>query len=157
SVWEQLGDARARRRALQHSQQILASIAGEVADAPWYDDGWLEKQIKDAATEFDRACNRWRGLDLSATEPIESQHKLSLDPSRSDRDKRRARALREEAEKQRDLLTDRGSAMRGDFYPYRYFASEGFLPGYNFPRLPLSAYIDGRRGRRRAGDEEYLN
>ncbi|MEK8170890.1 hypothetical protein NKH77_19030 [Streptomyces sp. M19] len=28
-----------------------------------------------------------------------------------------------------------------DFFPYRYFASEGFLPGYSFPRLPLAAYI----------------
>ena len=26
---------------------------------------------------------------------------------------------------------------------YRYFASEGFLPGYSFPRLPLSAFIPG--------------
>ena len=30
--------------------------------------------------------------------------------------------------------------MQSDFYSYRYFASEGFLPGYSFPRLPLSAY-----------------
>ena len=26
-----------------------------------------------------------------------------------------------------------------DFYPYRYLASEGFLPGYNFPALPVRA------------------
>ena len=31
--------------------------------------------------------------------------------------------------------------MQSDFYSYRYFASEGFLPGYSFPRLPLSAFI----------------
>jgi hypothetical protein len=29
----------------------------------------------------------------------------------------------------------------GSVYPYRYLASEGFLPGYNFPRLPLRALI----------------
>ncbi len=28
-----------------------------------------------------------------------------------------------------------------EFYPYRYFAAEGFLPGFNFPRLPVRAYI----------------
>ena len=28
-----------------------------------------------------------------------------------------------------------------DFYPYRYLASEGFLPGYNFPRLPVRAFL----------------
>ncbi|MBA3448954.1 MAG: hypothetical protein H0T56_15370 [Pseudaminobacter sp.] len=27
------------------------------------------------------------------------------------------------------------------FYTYRYLATEGFLPGYNFPRLPLYAYV----------------
>src|SRR5262249_31384401 len=36
----------------------------------------------------------------------------------------------------------------------RYFASEGFLPGYSFPRLPLSAFIPARRGRK--GRDEYV-
>jgi very-short-patch-repair endonuclease len=45
--------------------------------------------------------------------------------------------------------------MQSDFYSYRYFASEGFLPGYSFPRLPLSAYIPARRAR---GDQnEFLS
>ena len=36
----------------------------------------------------------------------------------------------------------RGAATAGaDFYTYRYLATEGFLPGYNFPRLPLYAYV----------------
>jgi len=43
-----------------------------------------------------------------------------------------------------------------DFYTYRYLASEGFLPGYNFARLPLSAYIPGRRGAK-AGRDSYLS
>ena len=37
--------------------------------------------------------------------------------------------------------------MNSDFYTYRYLAAEGFLPGYNFPRLPLMAFIPGRRGK----------
>ena len=48
-----------------------------------------------------------------------------------------------------------GSGMgQSDFYTYRYFASEGFLPGYSFPRLPLSAFIPGRRGR--YDEQEFL-
>src|SRR5262249_13178890 len=43
---------------------------------------------------------------------------------------------------------------QSDFYSYRYFASEGFLPGYNFPRLPLSAFIPARKTKQR---EEYLS
>ena len=46
------------------------------------------------------------------------------------------------------------SSLSSDFYTYRYLATEGFLPGYNFPRLPLMAYIpatsDGR------GKQTYL-
>src|SRR6202012_4074692 len=39
-------------------------------------------------------------------------------------------------------LLERGTDSGGsDFYTYRYLATEGFLPGYNFPRLPLYAYI----------------
>jgi hypothetical protein len=33
-----------------------------------------------------------------------------------------------------------------DFYPYRYLASEGFLPGYNFPALPVRAGSRGEKG-----------
>jgi Domain of unknown function (DUF1998) len=39
-------------------------------------------------------------------------------------------------------LLERGTSSSGaDFYTYRYLATEGFLPGYNFPRLPLYAYV----------------
>jgi len=37
-----------------------------------------------------------------------------------------------------DMSND-GDLAQSDFYTYRYFASEGFLPGYSFPRLPLRA------------------
>ncbi len=37
--------------------------------------------------------------------------------------------------------------------PYRYLAIEGFLPGYNFPRLPLYAYVPSGSGK---GSAAYL-
>jgi Domain of unknown function (DUF1998) len=50
-----------------------------------------------------------------------------------------------EAQRQIDLLVGHSNRNRShnefEFYPYRYFAAEGFLPGYNFPRLPVRAYI----------------
>jgi hypothetical protein len=45
------------------------------------------------------------------------------------------------------LLNQSDETGQSDFYPYRYLASDGFLPGYSFPRLPLAAYIPGMRGR----------
>ena len=47
------------------------------------------------------------------------------------------------------------TSCQGDFYPYRYFASEGFLPGYSFPRLPLSAFIPAERRTRNGGEGDY--
>jgi len=61
---------------------------------------------------------------------------------------RLSRAEREEA-KQRErealreieLLLNQGAHTEAEFYPYRYLAGEGFIPGYNFPRLPLRALV----------------
>ncbi|MBD6620558.1 DUF1998 domain-containing protein [Komarekiella sp. 'clone 1'] len=48
-----------------------------------------------------------------------------------------------------DLLvghTQGKSNSQFEFYPYRYFAAEGFLPGFNFPRLPVRAFIPAGEG-----------
>ncbi|NDD65320.1 MAG: DUF1998 domain-containing protein, partial [Acidobacteria bacterium] len=66
--------------------------------------------------------------------------------SRSAEDKRQAKQTRALAEAQISLLTNVGNFTQSDFHSYRYFASEGFLPGYSFPRLPISAFVPARRG-----------
>lgn len=39
-------------------------------------------------------------------------------------------------------ILEKGRATNGsDFYAYRYLATGGLLPGYNFPRLPLYAFV----------------
>ena len=96
---------------------------------------------------FDAACDRWRGLYRSAMAQRDLQNRIIGDVSRKSADKDRAKRLRHEAESQLELLTEATNIAQADFYSYRYFASEGFLPGYNFPRLPLSAYIPARRAR----------
>jgi hypothetical protein len=58
-------------------------------------------------------------------------------------DRRRIKAAQMQASDQISIL-EQGKATNGsDFYSYRYLATEGFLPGYNFPRLPLYAFIPG--------------
>jgi hypothetical protein len=46
-----------------------------------------------------------------------------------------------------ELLRGGSDDKQSDFYTYRYLATEGFLPGYNFPRLPLVAFVSTGRGR----------
>ncbi|HET6447304.1 MAG TPA: DEAD/DEAH box helicase [candidate division Zixibacteria bacterium] len=153
NVLQQLSDPRAQKRGYNRAKRILATIEGELENASWYDDQWLERRLSQAFEQFDRACHRWRGLFQAAREQQRIQNEIARDPSRPEKDKRIARQLRREAETQLSLLTDESSVFQGDFYSYRYFASEGFLPGYNFPRLPLSAYIPARRGMGTAEDE----
>lgn len=124
---------------------ILDGCRDELQEADWYSDGWLDEVLEQVALRFDRACDRWRSLYRSALSQRENQHKIAGDPSRSAVDRALAKRLRAEAEQQMNLLTDVDRLLQSDFYSYRYFASEGFLPGYSFPRLPLSAFIPGRR------------
>lgn len=85
------------------------------------------------------------------------QNRRVLDHSLTEGDRKRAFRRRTQAETQLNLLKNESADNRSvlsDFNPYRYLASEGFLPGYSFPRLPLAAYIPSRGGRH--GDGDYL-
>jgi very-short-patch-repair endonuclease len=133
---------------------VLAAIGPELEQADWWEASWLTHVLEGAAQRFDNACNRWRGLYRSALATIATQTAVITDASKSLPHKNEAKRLRREAEAQLELLTaTSGAGYQSDFYSYRYMASEGFLPGYNFPRLPLSAFIPGRRVRRESRDE----
>jgi very-short-patch-repair endonuclease len=114
----------------------------------------LDDVLSQVGRQFNEACERWRGLYRAALVQANRQQRIILDASRPLADKQQAERLRREAEQQLKLLTETENYSQSDFYTYRYFASEGFLPGYNFPRLPLSAFIPARRTRQR---EEYLS
>ena len=145
----------ARGAARTAATGFLASV--DLAEADWYTDHWLDDTLIQAPLRFDRACDRWRDLYRGALEMRATQNKVIGDASRSPDDRDRARRLRGEAESQLEILRGEGSesTMQSDFYSYRYFASEGFLPGYSFPRLPLSAWIPGRGGP--AKRDDYLS
>lgn len=150
----QLEDSDARLEALEVAEEVLGRVES-IRDASWWSDSWLEEVIKQIPLRFDQACERWRTLYRSAVQQRAEQNRIIGDHSRPEIDRRQATRLRGQAEAQIRLLTDARSAMEGDFYSYRYFASEGFLPGYNFPRLPISAFIPGRR--RAKGRDEFLS
>jgi hypothetical protein len=124
---------------------VLAEIASELSDSGWYGESWIDEVLSGAYAAFEAACERWRTLYRSARSQVDIHTRIINDHARPAADRRRSRGLRAEAEAQVELLTGGEGRSDSDFYTYRYFASEGFLPGYNFPRLPLSAYIPGRR------------
>ncbi|MHC1770190.1 MAG: DEAD/DEAH box helicase [Flexilinea sp.] len=144
-----------RTKAKQKAQAALSDIESELTQTDWWNESWLDSVLSQIDLQFNQACERWRNLYRTAMNQLEVQHKIIKDASRPAQDKRQADRLYQEAKSQLELLTEAENIVQSDFYSYRYFASEGFLPGYSFPRLPLSAYIPARRIR--SQDDEYLS
>jgi ATP-dependent helicase YprA (DUF1998 family)/very-short-patch-repair endonuclease len=140
-----IDNQKARNRAKVKAQKILDTIKPYLEDSDWYTPKWLDEQIDHIGFHFDRACDRWRELFRSARSQAREQGKIVIDVTRTSAEKETAKRLRREAEAQLDLLLDTSVISQSDFYSYRYFASEGFLPGYSFPRLPISAFIPAQR------------
>lgn len=144
-----------RRRARAVVDRVLADVMGDLRRTPWWTDEWLDETIASIPLRFDDACRRWRDLYRAARAQEETQRAISLDASRPQQEREAAQRRRDQAYQQIQLLTGRSDdSVSSDFSSYRYLGSEGFLPGYSFPRLPLTAYIPGRRGA--AGRDEYL-
>ena len=143
-------DPTAQQRAAARAALVLADLDDELQASSWWDPEWVGRAISQAPQAFDRAAERWRELYRTAEADQEEQNRIVIDPTSNKQASQAAKARRQDAEQQMALLTNTTSGTQSDFYPYRYFASEGFLPGYSFPRLPLAAYIPGRH--RASGD-----
>lgn len=153
-VKDRVRSVAAAQQARNRANDLLQALQPYLSNAPWYSEGWLDEVMRGIPHAFENALERWRFLYRTARNQADEQHRIILDHSRP-QDHETAKRLRQEAEAQLKLLTDKQSAVQSDFYSYRYFASEGFLPGYNFPRLPLSAFIPGRRTAQEA--EEFIS
>ncbi|MGW1074240.1 DEAD/DEAH box helicase [Streptomyces sp. NPDC002537] len=150
----QLDSEAARRRAVARAMAVLAPLIEELGFPAWWYDTWIEDTVRGALQLLDERCDRWRRLYRAALAEAAEQHRVIYDLSVDVADRRRAMGRRAEAENQQRLLRNEESEESfSDFYTYRYFASEGFLPGYSFPRLPLAAYIPGQRGEGRLGQK----
>lgn len=144
-----------RAAALVKATALVTSLQAELTTAAWFHDRWVAEVLDQIERSFDSACERWRSLYRSAVRQRELHHRIIGDHARPETERNHSRRLRAQAESQIRLLTEAEGVFEGDFYSYRYFAAEGFLPGYNFPRLPLSAYVPGRRQRR--GRDEFVS
>ncbi len=145
AIAEKLASAELAAAAEARMMRILGSIdehlTGEAA--PWAADRALfaRETATDAFRLFDAAFDRWRELYRGAWEQLQNANRTSEIPRLSAKEREEAKRSHNQAEDQIMLLTRDSSAGSSDFYTYRYLSTEGFLPGYNFPRLPLYAYV----------------
>jgi very-short-patch-repair endonuclease len=145
NVAHNIGLSEARRQAcFEESRRVLGSCEPDITRGEWYSEDWLWQMLRDASRAFDAAFDRWREMYASADRQLQEARAL-IDRAHQTRVPREevheAERREREARRQKDLLCNLEGAGESDFYPYRYLASEGFLPGYNFPRLPIRAYV----------------
>ena len=128
-------------------RRVIGDFAGELEGMPnaWYTDDWVDRNLGNLVEHLDKAMDRWRKMYQSARvlltraiQPIESGLLKVGSPEYRKYDR-----LQDQATRQLNLLRNdqSGSTQLSEFYPYRYLASEGFLPGYNFTRLPLRIFV----------------
>lgn len=138
-------------------QSYLSQLVPDLESTHWYTVDWMSKVKNQFLISFDEAFNRWRNLYRSAKVMIEDSHRINNDPTVKDK------AIKQEAKrqyavglKQKDLLENDSASAFGnnsEFYVFRYLASEGFIPGYNFTRLPVRAFV----GYKHMDDGEYIS
>ena len=141
------------RRVADSAGERIRRVLDLVADdlpsesAPWYTgrDNYAETMLAVAVDRFDEAFNRWRDLFAAGEQQRDAARRTMDDYSASYQDKRAAQVRHGQAVDQLNLLQRGTNSLSSDFYTYRYLATEGFLPGYSFPRLPLLAYIPASR------------
>lgn len=142
----QLGSqAKARIRAT--FQRAIKDFEGELKSRAghWFTDAWIDQTLDALPNNLDKSIERWRAIYRAARNTLENATQkiqngtLSLGSD----DYRKYKRSQDQATRQLDLLRNQGagSSELSEFYPYRYLASEGFLPGYNFTRLPLRVFL----------------
>ncbi len=102
--------------------------------------------IANAPGIFACAFDRWRDLLRAAERQVDDATRTLQDYSISPIERRAAEGRQAAGNTQIKLLLQGAENQGSDFYVYRYLATEGFLPGYNFPRLPLMAFVPGGQG-----------
>jgi superfamily II DNA/RNA helicase len=133
SVQRLLADKDLKDRAKTSAMRVLQGLARPI---------FIERTVDGVAKSLEETMAHWRAMYRAAREQRKRQDE-KLGGRAGDRT---AKALYMQALKKIEQLENEGKRFDADFYTYRYLASQGFLPGYNFPRLPLTAWIPGRGG-----------
>lgn len=133
-------------RAREQARRVIDSVRPllQPEAAPWFNEGYVDAVVTRAPTAFDRALDRWRKLFEATRRQMDLADQVVKSHAVSNRERDNARRRYGDAARQYAVLLKSGNTQNSDFYTYRYLASQGFLPGYNFPRLPLMAWIPGR-------------
>lgn len=138
--------------------KVIQSIGADLDKVYWFSDNWVDLKINSFSKRFEEAFVRWIALFQNACN-LRDKAQLVIDNHiiKSDSpEKNEAKRQEAVARKQISLLKNDGKGSfsnDSEFYVFRYLAAEGFLPGYNFTRLPIRTFL----GYSFKGDGEYVS
>jgi superfamily II DNA/RNA helicase len=129
-------------------KKTLVNILPELEQSTWYSEKKLEIQAIKYFELLDNSFKRWRDLYRNANRLIEKARIVMDDPTIKSGAQEKKNANKDHflAQRQRELLLNDTAnySSQSEFYIFRYLAAEGFLPGYNFTRLPVRTFIGNR-------------
>ena len=138
-----------KEKVLKRWVRVIDDIAPRLATASWYAPDWAEREYRGMQERFDHSLDRWRNLFGQTKRQIVAARRIIDNSSIQPKSQERKEANRNEtlAKNMRSLLLNQTSNDAfSEFYSFRYLASEGFLPGYNFTRLPVRLFLDVDKG-----------
>lgn len=154
SYQDALHDPAVTQRAQESAARVIAQLQQELAGSDWFKPDYVEKVIERAPQAFSDALERWRVLFDATRTQMNMADQIVKSHTASHAERQNAQRRYGDAARQYAVLLKTGNSQNNDFYTYRYLASQGFLPGYNFPRLPLMAWIPARGGATANGKDD---
>lgn len=139
-------------------KKIIHSIEPDLTTTWWFSEKWYDQKINSFYSRFESSFIRWIHLYQAARRMINSSRAVLDDVTiKQDADQKWDAKRRHSAGlKQVELLLNNSRKETGnesEFYVFRYLAAEGFLPGYNFTRLPVRTFV----GYKYAEQGEYIS
>lgn len=134
-----------KNELLYNFQKIIHSLLPELNKTNWFTEQWILARIEKFPSRFSISFRRWIRMFQNAC-ILRSRAQTILDNHtyKADSVERKEAAKQERfARKQIALLKneEQRNSSNSEFYVFRYLAAEGFLPGYNFTRLPVRAVL----------------
>lgn len=154
SYHDALNDPAATQRAQESAARVIDQLQQELVGSDWFSSDYVQKVIERAPQAFSDALERWRVLFDATRTQMNMADQIVKSHTASHSERQNAQRRYGDAARQYAVLLKTGNSQNNDFYTYRYLASQGFLPGYNFPRLPLMAWIPARGGATANGKDD---
>lgn len=145
-IREALQSPATKDKAERMAREAFAGLSTEIRDteenAWFHDPDFIRRTLDNASADMEKALESWRSLYFGTRHLLNEANARIQSRTSTLTEKNTAGRRYNEARAQLAIL-ETASGKNNEYEPYRYLASQGYIPGYNFPRLPILAWIPG--------------